>query len=120
MLYKRKVKPVRAVELQWENWGEVCEIAGVGRLLDGKPEGCYLDEDGEPTPRITGRLGLMVPGEFGLEIMVQGDMLVKFPNLRGKEALRGWNREEFFLRYEPVSTIIATPFGPQPINAFFG
>lgn len=113
MLYRRKVEPVQAVELQWENWSEVCEVAGVGRLSEGRPEGCYLDEDGEPTEGPMIFLGLLIPSTGGLVVARQGQMIVKFNELTTSAC----DKDEFFNKYEPVEMVFVPP---EPVNAFFG
>lgn len=42
MMAKFRKKPVviEAVQLRWDTWNEMCDFAGVGKLADGKPEGC--------------------------------------------------------------------------------
>jgi hypothetical protein len=38
---------VDALQLRWDTWGEMCDFAGVGHFVDGKPEGVYggIDTD---------------------------------------------------------------------------
>ena len=42
--FRKKPVVIEAVQLRWDTWSEMCDHAGVGQLIDGKPEGC---QDGE-------------------------------------------------------------------------
>jgi hypothetical protein len=65
-----------AVQLLWENWSTVCDVAGVGRLQDGKPEGCYLDDQYRVVPGPTLHLGLLLPGSLPV-VVTEGCWLVR-------------------------------------------
>ena len=39
MKYRKKPVVIEAVQLKWENWGDICDFVGVGKLSDGKPQG---------------------------------------------------------------------------------
>lgn len=76
--YRKKPVVIEAVQLTWANWSEICEFAGVGRLTDGKPEGCYIDRDGNPmTESYLQTIGLCIPTLEGLMIARQGDWIIK-------------------------------------------
>lgn len=68
------------MQLRWDNWNEMCDFAGVGRLDKGQPEGCWLDELGLPThtprPDIN-RIGLVIPTKDGVLIARQTDFVVR-------------------------------------------
>jgi len=55
MIKKFRKKPVviEAIQLLWENWSEICDFVGVGKLTDNKPEGCYLDENNQVSKNTT-------------------------------------------------------------------
>ena len=75
--YRKKPVIIEAVQLLWETWGEMCDHAGVGELSDGKPEGCYVDDDGIQTDDSNGRIGLLIPTLEGLMVGQQDDWIIK-------------------------------------------
>jgi hypothetical protein len=75
--FRLKPKPVRAIQLRWDTWSEMCEhIAATGDLT-GRSEGCYVDQDGNETDDTNGRIGLKIPRKPGVEIAVQDDWIVR-------------------------------------------
>ncbi len=70
-------KPVEAVQLKWETWDEMCAHAGVGRLTEGKPEGCYVDDDGNEVKDSGARIGLLIPTLEGLMTAREDDWIIK-------------------------------------------
>lgn len=80
-LYMKKPVVVEAMQLCWGNWNEMCEFAGVGKLEDGKPQGCYLDAEGQPLPenKTSNTMGLLIPTREGVMIACQGDYIIKEP-----------------------------------------
>lgn len=79
MKYRKKPVVINAVQLTWPNWNDVCEVAGVGRIEDGKPMGCYVDADGHALPegKSSERIGLLIPTLEGLMTAVEGDWIIK-------------------------------------------
>ena len=79
MMAKFRKKPVviEAVQLRWDTWSEMCDFAEVGKLIDGKPQGCYVDQDGNQTESTTERMGLLIPTLEGLMIGVQDDWIIR-------------------------------------------
>jgi len=82
--FKKKPIVIEAVQLHWDTWDEMCEHAGVGRLEDGKPTGCYVDGDGQAyaadAPRIgppAERIGLWIPTLEGLMLGVEDDWIIR-------------------------------------------
>ena len=76
--FRNKAVVIEAVQLLWSTWGEMCEHAGVGKLSDGKPEGCYVDDEGNRTTVNTiGRIGLNIPTLEGLILGVERDWIIK-------------------------------------------
>jgi len=78
--YRKKPVVIRAVQLLWETWAEMCEHAGVGRLIDGKPEGCYVDQFGTGMSEFPGgqaRIGLWIPTLEGLMLATEQDWVIK-------------------------------------------
>ena len=55
----------------------MCEFAGVGRLIDGKPEGCYVDSEGRGQEGVTNEMGLWIPTLEGLHLAKQNDWIIK-------------------------------------------
>ena len=77
MRVRKKPVEVEAVQLTWSTWNEMCDFAGVGKLSDGKPEGCYIDEDGNGTDSATSELGLRIPTKEGLMLTREGDWVIR-------------------------------------------
>lgn len=79
MKFIAKPKVIEAIQLRWDTWSEMCDFAGIGRLTDGKPEGCYLDEDGCALPRghTSGKMGLFIPTLEGLMLARQNDWIIR-------------------------------------------
>ena len=79
--FRKKPVVVEAMQLDWSNWSEMCEFAGVGKLADGKPEGCYVRENGTASEKpITGDLdemGLAIPTLEGLMVAHRYDWIIK-------------------------------------------
>lgn len=77
--YRKKPVVVEAVQLTWDNWGEICDFAGVGKLKEGKPEGCYVGEDGGALPEgpISEEIGLRIPTSEGVMLARQNDWIIK-------------------------------------------
>jgi hypothetical protein len=49
MKFRKKPVEVEALQLRWDNWSQMCDFVGVGKLSDGKPQGCYVGPDGKQT-----------------------------------------------------------------------
>lgn len=96
--YRKKPVVVEAVQLRWDTWNEMCDFAGVGKLSDGKPEGCYIDEEGWATIGTTDILGLQIPTLEGVLIARQNDWVIK--GVQGE--LYACKPDIFELTYEPV------------------
>ena len=79
MKFRKKPVVIEAVQLGWDTWSEICDFCNVGKLSDGKPEGCYLGENGKPLPEgcTSEVMGLMIPTLEGLMIGTQGDWIIK-------------------------------------------
>ena len=79
MKYRKKPVVIEAVQLRWGTWSEMCDFAGVGRLKDGKPEGCYVDGEGHVLPdnETSGRMGLLIPTLEGLMVASENDWIIK-------------------------------------------
>ena len=82
MKYRKRPVVVEAVQLRWDNWSEMCDHAGVGRLSDGKPEGCTLDpvtfaphETPQPSPPAL--MGLLIPTLEGVMLAKQDDWVIR-------------------------------------------
>ena len=81
--FRKKPVVIEAVQLRWDNWGEMCEHAGVGSLEDGKPMGCFIhrDEEGNPTGHEAGdgrqEIGLWIPTLEGLMLGCEGDWIIR-------------------------------------------
>jgi hypothetical protein len=79
MKYRKKPVVIDALQLTWANWCEMCDHAGVGKLSDGKPEGCYIGDDGYALPegQSSERLGLLIPTLEGVMLGNENDWIIK-------------------------------------------
>lgn len=65
--YRKRPVVIEAVQLLWNNWSEMCEFAGVGRLEDGKPQITSGD----------GGVGLLIPTLEGVMEAREGDWIIR-------------------------------------------
>jgi hypothetical protein len=78
MKFRKKPVVIEAVQLLWKNWDEICDFCNVGKLSDGQPEGCYLDENNKPTKSCSDNdLGLLIPTLEGVMIASEMDWIIK-------------------------------------------
>lgn len=107
MMAKFRKRPVviEAVQLRWDTWSEMCGFADVGRLTDGKSEGCYLDADGSPIPAVGNSemwlrrpMGLLIPTLEGLMVARQDDWIIR--GVKGE--FYPCKNEIFLATYEPA------------------
>jgi hypothetical protein len=81
--FRKKPIVIEAVQLRWNNWNEMCDHAGVGKISEGKPEGCWIGQDAQPIPDqnkpdcTKDRLGILIPTLEGLMIGIQGDWIIR-------------------------------------------
>lgn len=108
MKYRKKQVVIEAVQLRWDTWSEICKHAEVGQLTDGRPQGIYVDPDGQPRAGFenSDRLGLAIPTLEGLMIGVENDWIIK----GSKGELYPCKPDIFAATYEPVSE---PPSGPS-------
>ena len=107
MKYRKKPVVIEAVRLGWDTWSEMCDHAGVGKLSEGKPEGCYVDAEGNATemPEPNSRMGLQIPTLEGLMLGVEGDYVIK--GVKGE--LYPCKPDIFAATYEPLRETETTP-----------
>lgn len=67
--YRKKPVVVEAVQLNWENWGDICEF--LGDIISEKNPGRY--EEGSGMERIE----LTIPTKEGDMIVRHGDYIIK-------------------------------------------
>lgn len=79
MRYRKKPVVIEAVQLRWDTWNEMCLFANVGKLSDGKPEGCYIGADGQALPegQTSEEIGLLIPTLEGLHLGRQNDFIIR-------------------------------------------
>ena len=83
MKYRKKPVVIEAVQLRWDTWSEMCDHAGVGKLTDGKPEGTFVDSEGQAvegfpgTENGNGRIGLLIPTLEGLMLGIENDWIIR-------------------------------------------
>lgn len=70
MKFRKKPAVIEAMQLRWDNWNEMCEFVGVGKLSEGKPEG--FNPDGKSDV-----IGMHIPTLEGLMTATQGDWIIK-------------------------------------------
>lgn len=77
--FRKKPVIIEAVQLRWDTWSEMCDHAGVGKLVDGKPEGCYVGPDGgvREGHENSDRIGLQIPTLEGLMLATQDDWVIR-------------------------------------------
>jgi hypothetical protein len=75
--FRKKPIVIEAVQFLWRTWGEMCEFAGVGKLTDGKPEGCYIGPDGKQIMSATDTIGLLIPTLEGLMVGIENDWIIR-------------------------------------------
>lgn len=80
MKFRKKSVVIEAVQLRWDTWSEMCDHAGVGRLEDGKPEGCYVGSDGKPCEDGNAKMGMKIPTLEGLMIATEKDWIIRGVN----------------------------------------
>jgi hypothetical protein len=73
MKFRKKPVIVEAVQLRWDNWSEMCDFAGVGKLTDGKPEVVQSESS-------DGFIRMAIPTPEGLMLAKQTDWIVKGVN----------------------------------------
>jgi hypothetical protein len=73
--FRKKPVVIEAVQLRWDTWSEMCDFLDVGHLAEGKPEGCYLDDEGVPGDGH--RLGIQIPTLEGVMIGSENDWIIK-------------------------------------------
>ena len=102
MRYRKRPVVIDAVQLTWPTWHEMCAFAGVGKLSDGKPQGCLLDEGGDAKPEEAreGTMGLLIPTLEGLMIASESDWVIRGVN----GELYSCKADIFELTYEAADT----------------
>jgi len=102
MKFRKKPVVIDAVQLTWANWSEICDHAGVGKLSEGKPEGCYVANDGTALPegQVSERMGLQIPTLEGVMLGTEGDWIIK--GVKGE--IYACKPDIFEITYEPVDT----------------
>ena len=104
--YRKRPVVIEALRLGWDNWSEMCDFAGVGRLADGKPQGTFVDADGHSTgdrfpgdpPAGHAPIGLLIPTLEGMMLGVEGDWIIR--GIKGE--LYPCKPDIFAATYEPV------------------
>jgi len=78
MKFRKKPVIIEAVQLRWDTWNEMCDFAGVGKLTDGKPTGCYVGADGQGyVEQVSNEIGLWIPTKEGLMLGREMDWIIK-------------------------------------------
>ena len=98
MKFRKKPVIIEAVQLRRDTWSEMCDHAGVGKLEDGKPEGCYVKDGMGHKEMVSGTIGLWIPTLEGLELATENDWVIK--GVKGE--LYPCKPDMFEMTYEPV------------------
>ena len=78
MRFRKKPIVIEAMQLEWGTWNEMCDFAGVGKLSDGNPEGCFIGEDGQGhSEPVSNEIGLWIPTLEGLHLARENDWVIK-------------------------------------------
>jgi hypothetical protein len=83
MKFRKKPGVIDAVQLLWQNWSEICDFLPVGKMIDGKAEGCWIGQDGQPIPDqnkpdcTKDRLGIYMPTLEGVMMGIEKDWIIK-------------------------------------------
>lgn len=79
MKFRKKPVVIEAEQLRWDNWAQVCELAGVGKLSDGKPEGVYIGPDGNVRQghEASDEIGIAIPTLEGVMLGRKNDWIIK-------------------------------------------
>lgn len=103
MKFRKRPLIIEAEQLTWQNWSRICEHAGVGRLVDGKPEGCFIGSDGQPLRdgSSSEELGLLIPTLEGLMVARARDWIIR--GVKGE--LYPCKPDIFEATYEPTEHI---------------
>ncbi|KKN12664.1 hypothetical protein LCGC14_1014140 [marine sediment metagenome] len=100
MKFRKKPVVIDAVQLRWDNWSEMCDFAGVGKLEEGKPMGCYIDNEGNGSDSFQGNdeIGLWIPTLEGVLLGKTNDWIIR--GVKGE--LDSCKPDIFDITYEPV------------------
>ena len=105
MKFRKKPVVIDALQLRWDTWQEMCEFAGVGKLSDGKPSGCFVDPvtrtelpEGSISPSAT--IGLRIPSLEGTILAIENDWIIR--GIKGE--LYPCKPDIFESSYEPVAS----------------
>ena len=102
MFFKKRPVIIEAVQLRWDTRGEVCDFVGVGEFSKGKPEGCFIDKNGQPTQDCTEEIGLRIPTLEGIMLARQNDWIIK--GVKGE--FYSCKPDIFEMTYEAVEEVV--------------
>lgn len=105
MKFRKKPVVIEAVQLRWDTWSEMCDHAGVGKLEDGKPEGCYVGPDGKPCEDTNAKMGMKIPTLEGVMIATENDWIIR--GVKGE--LYPCKPDIFEATYEPIGNLGMKP-----------
>jgi hypothetical protein len=115
--FRKKPVVIEAVQLTWENWGEICDFIPKPWFV----RGVWLDTEGNPLPEGQTRfgennddLGLIIQTLESNEFLVRGNGWI----IKGvKGEFYGCDPEVFALTYEPVADVVE--ISPRKIPSGF-
>ena len=112
MKFRKKPVVIEAIQLLWENWGDICEFVGVGKAEEGFPSGCYVGEDGCQTTDCSGYLGLTIPTLEGVMVARERDWIIR--GVAGE--FYPCKPDIFEATYEPVVERVVSDLKPMPYH----
>ena len=79
MRFRKKPVVIEAVQLNWKNWGQVCDLLGdvIGPHNPGRTADTYSDTCGEETTAEAGWIELTIPTLEGDHIAKHGDWIIR-------------------------------------------
>jgi hypothetical protein len=98
--FRSKPKEIVACQLRWDTWNQMCDFAKVGKIIDGKPTGCYIGPSGNALPEgeTSEEIGMLIPTLEGLMIARQNDWIIR--GIQGE--LYACKPDIFDATYEPI------------------
>lgn len=98
MKFRKKPVVIDAVQLNWRNWGDVCELLGdvIGEHNPGRSVPTYSDTCGEQTTAEAGWIELTLEGDH---VAKHGDWIIK--GVKGE--FYPCKPDIFAATYEPIN-----------------
>lgn len=66
--FRKRPVVIEAVQLRWDTWSEMCDHAGIGLLVDGRPEGQRQEDNS---------IALAIPTLEGVMLASENDWVIR-------------------------------------------